>query len=109
VTHLELVQCVRAAVAARRPVELQRLLAERGLIAFSAALGSCPARIAADALSLLPPLQRSAVLRHLPGRLREALLQPRALVLAAPRTVRRPALLLRIASAIRRRATGADA
>lgn len=66
---------LRAAIAARCPADLRQLLDDHGLVAFSAAIADCSPRLASDALSLLPPLQRGAVLRHMPSRRRAQLLR----------------------------------
>lgn len=64
---------LRAIIAARRPADLRRLLDDQGLVAFAAALSPRSPRAVADALSMLPSIQRGAVLRHLPTRLRDDL------------------------------------
>ena len=62
---------LRSALAERRPTALRELLQHHGLVAFASALAAWSPRVVADALSLLPPPERSAVLRHLPSALRE--------------------------------------
>ena len=64
---------LRALIALHRPADLRRLLEGRGLVAFVAALGHWSPRAVADALSMLPSIQRGAVLRHLPARVRDDL------------------------------------
>ncbi len=61
-----LVPNLRAAIVARRSAALRQLFDDHGL-AFSNAVTACLPRAAADALSLLPPAQRNAVLRHMPS------------------------------------------
>ena len=62
-----LVPSLRAAIVARRSAALRQLFDDHGLLAFSNAVTACSPRTAADALSLLPPAQRNAVLRHMPS------------------------------------------
>ncbi|MDI9856741.1 hypothetical protein [Comamonas sp. 17RB] len=57
---------LRAALMARQATQVRALLATHGLPAFARAISRCSARVAADALSLLCPDDRQAVLRHLP-------------------------------------------
>lgn len=64
---------LRAAVASRRIGNLQQLLTEHGVLAFTEALLNCSPRVAADALSLLSASERISVLRHLPQSAREKL------------------------------------
>ncbi|SEB24815.1 hypothetical protein [Variovorax sp. YR216] len=63
--------CLRSALAERRPAAVRELLDHHGLVPFASALAAWSPRVVADALSLLPPVRRSAVLRHLPSALRE--------------------------------------
>lgn len=63
--------CLRSALAERRIAAVRELLDHHGLVAFASALAAWSPRVVADALSLLPPAKRSAVLRHLPSALRE--------------------------------------
>ena len=58
---------LRALTALHRSADLRRLLDGHGLVAFAAALSSWSPRFVADALSMLPPIQRCAVLHHLPA------------------------------------------
>jgi hypothetical protein len=71
---------LRSALAEHRPTAVRELLDHHGLVAFASALAAWSPRVVADGLSLLPPAQRSAVLRHLPSALRadSACVQPRA-------------------------------
>lgn len=78
---------LRAAIAARRPAALRQLIDDHGLVAFSNALAACSPRVAADALSLLPPAQCNAVLRHMPSARRA---DPAFAALLAPLDVARP-------------------
>ena len=64
---------LRAAVASRRIGNLQQLLTEHGVLAFTEALLNCSPRVAADALSLISASERTSILRHLPQSAREKL------------------------------------
>ena len=64
-----------AAVAAHRPAELRLLPEAEGLVAPSGGLAVRSSRVVADVLSLLPPLQRVAVLRHWSSCLRNQVLR----------------------------------
>jgi hypothetical protein len=61
---------LRSALAERRPVVLQHLLDLHGAAAFADGLAAWSPRLVADALSLLLPTQRMAVMRYLPFTLR---------------------------------------
>ena len=102
--HPALVMRLRAAVAAHLPADLEQLLADHGLVGFAAAVAACSPRVAADAVSMLPSAQRTAVSRHLPSCLRTTLSAGRKEPSAAASLVRPPPLLERIASVWRRRA-----
>ena len=62
---------LRVALAERRAAVVRELLDHHGLVHYASALAVWSPRVVADALSLLTPVQRSAVLRHLPSALRE--------------------------------------
>ena len=64
---------VRRAVARRDVLALRNLLSSKGAPAFANALRRCSARVCADALSLLPLVERTMVLGHLPRALRDQL------------------------------------
>jgi len=65
-TRDALPRALRAAIAAHRPLVLRDLLESHGEAAFAAALSQCSGRVIADALSLLPRQQSTAVLGLLP-------------------------------------------
>lgn len=74
-TRQELHTALRAALQARNIQQLHALRDAHGLQAFAGAVAACSPRVAADALSLLPAPDRSAVLRQLPRPLRGSLRQ----------------------------------
>jgi len=75
---------LRSALAERRPAAVRHLLDHHGLVAFAVALAAWSPRVVADVLSLLPQVDRAAVLRHLPSVLREESIFIRPLLHHAP-------------------------
>lgn len=75
---------LRAALAERRPAAVRHLLDHHGLVPFAVALAVWSPRVVADVLSLLPEVDRAAVLRHLPSALREDSICIRPLLHHAP-------------------------
>lgn len=77
-------RALRAAVAMHRADILCRLLAAHGVRAFAKAVSAFPARVLADALSLLPGEDRIRVLVRLSRAARRRLHRPRPAVAMLP-------------------------
>ena len=68
-----LTRSLRAALMDRNVCQVRALLATHGVTAFATVLSTCSPRVTADALSLLQPADRAAVLRHLSSPQRDRL------------------------------------